>query len=443
MESNGPPRRDDPSTLHRPRFELPSQGHAYTLVVIEGPDRGKRFALDPAQPTPILVGQGPACGIRLSDREVSRRHVKIDASGRKVRVTDLGSTNGTFIDGVPIVEAYLAPDAVVRIGATALQVTSGPAAPSASSSSSATSFGRTFGASPEMRRLYPLCERLAASGAPVIVEGEAGTGKEVLAESLHEMGARAGAPFVVFDCAATPAGRAEEELFGGASKGVFEQAHQGTLLLDEIGELDVGVQSKLFRALERAEVTRAGARVPVDVRVIVATRRDLDHETESGRFREDLLQHLAVARVELPPLRRRRGDIEFLARHMGRELGADEQTLTAEQLVRWQDYTWPGNVRELRQAITRLVTLGDLASLAQGDAAAGGAGDTSGIARFVEQALARDFPLTRARQSMIEIFDRLYIEKILKKHKGSVIRAASDAGVARRYFQILKARQKG
>src|SRR5262245_60431404 len=186
-----------------------------------------------------------------------------------------------------------------------------------------------------------------------------------MAEALHEQGPRASQPFVVFDCTAVPPNLVESELFGhergaftGAvtqRKGVFEQAHGGTLLIDEIGDLDLPLQPKLLRAIERGEIRRVGADrwIRVDVRVLAATRRDLAREVQAGRFRDDLFHRLAVGRIELPPLRHRRGDVPLLARQVWRELGGDARLLPAEILLKWEDYEWPGNVRELRNAVAR------------------------------------------------------------------------------------------
>ncbi len=208
----------------------------------------------------------------------------------------------------------------MRLGSTALQVDCGPAA-AQPALPSRTSFGRLVGASTEMRRLYPLCERLAASTVPVVIEGETGTGKEVLAEALHEEGPRATGPFVVFDCTAVPADAARVGALRSRAGRVHRRdrararasssrPHGGTLLIDEIGDLDLPLQPKLLRALERSEVRSASAATvasSVDVRVLAATRRDLDREVQAGRFRDDLFYRLAVARIELPPLRRPRG----------------------------------------------------------------------------------------------------------------------------------------
>jgi transcriptional regulator with GAF, ATPase, and Fis domain len=308
-----------------------------------------------------------------------------------------------------------------------------------------------------MRRLYPLCLRLAASSVPVIIEGETGTGKELLAESLHTQGPRAAGPFVVFDCTAVTPNLAESELFGhergaftgaiGTHHGVFEQAHGGTLLLDEIGDLDPALQPKLLRVLQRSEVRRIGAEssMPVDVRILAATRRDLDREVVAGRFRDDLFHRLSVARLELPPLRRRRGDIAILARFFCQELGGGEDALPRPLLAQWEDSPWPGNVRELRNAVARRLTLGDLAPVYEAPAAPGRGpaaaplahAPASGLDRF----LTTELPFSEARRRLITEFEQRYIAAVLEQHGGNVTRAAAASRLGRRYFQQLRARK--
>jgi DNA-binding NtrC family response regulator len=325
-------------------------------------------------------------------------------------------------------------------------------------------FGRFVGGSTEVRRLYPLCERLAQSSLPVVIEGETGTGKEVLAEALHDQGARAAGPFVVFDCTQVAASLVESELFGhergaftgavAARKGVFEQAHGGTLLVDEIGDLDPALQPKLLRALERGEIRRVGGDrwIKVDVRVVAATRRDLDRAVQEGRFRDDLFHRLAVARVELPPLRRRRGDVSLLAAHFVRELGGDAGAISHAQLNQWEGHPWPGNVRELRNAVARRIVLGDLLDAADAadatepdepDEAAAAPGELPPeVVDFLEQVLAQRLPLVTARELVVAEFERRYVERTLADHGGHVPRAAAASGIARRHFQRLKARSR-
>jgi two-component system response regulator HydG len=444
--------------LHSKFDPSPPPEGSFSATVIEGPgaDVGRVFTVDGSQASRVLVGHGTGCDIRLDDRAVSSRHAALDPVGRRLRVTDLGSKNGTFVDGVAVLDGFLRGGENVRFGTTVLRFDhrSVGVPPTLSES---TRFGHLVGASTEMRRLYPLCERLATSRVPVIIEGETGTGKEVLGMSLHELGSRASGPFVVFDCTAVPANLMEAELFGhergaftGAiaqRRGVFEQAHGGTLFIDEIGDLDIALQAKLLRALERSEIRRLGGEiVQVDVRILAATRRDLDGEVQAGRFRDDLFHRLAVARIELPPLRRRRGDIPVLAAHLCQELGGDPQLLPREVVVRWEDYSWPGNVRELRNAVARHLALGELANLdptqwshvLRGAADAALGAETSSVDDLIEQVLR--LPLGEARQRIVDEFERRYIERLLARHGGNVTRAAESAGVARRYLQSLKAR---
>jgi DNA-binding NtrC family response regulator len=447
---DAPTDSEDVSTILQPRLpERAVASVAFDLEVADGPDRGQRFAVDPASPSRVLAGQSPACAIHLSDRAVSRRHLAFELGERGLRLTDLGSTNGTLVNAMPVVEMFLQGGEHIRIGASTLRVSARPAA-EAPEPSRATGFGRLVGSSLVMRRLYPLCERLAQSTVPVIIEGETGTGKEVLAESLHEHGPGAAGPFVVFDCTAVAPNLVESELFGhergaftGATatrKGVFEQAQGGTLLIDEIGDLVPELQSKLLRAIERSEIRRVGGdrTIRVDVRILAATRRDLDREVQLGRFRDDLFHRLAVARIELPPLRRRRGDVGVLVQHFCAQLGGDEPVLASRLLVhlrRWEDDPWPGNVRELRNAVARQLALGDLADLDMPSPE-----DQRGDP--FERILARGLSFGRARALVLEEFRRRYVERVLAEHGGSVVRAAAASGVGRRYFQRIKAKPR-
>jgi transcriptional regulator with GAF, ATPase, and Fis domain len=297
---------------------------------------------------------------------------------------------------------------------------------------------------------------------PVILEGETGTGKEVLAESLHDMSPRAGRPFVILDCAAVSAGLAESELFGhergaftgalDSRKGVFEEAHGGTLLLDEIGELPLHLQTKLLRALDSRVVKRVGGSrfIPVDVRVMGATRRNLDLEVQAGRFRDDLFHRLVGARVELPSLRDRKGDIALLARYFATQLGGDEHALPPSLLARWRDHTWPGNVRELRNAVARYLAMGDIAEADAWEAfpmSSHGPGPTSvdttlRLAEWVDAELAKGGSFVGLRKALLEEFERSFLSHALAAHGGNIARAASAAGIGRRYFQKLQSRKK-
>ena len=428
------------------------------MLITTGPDAGTRIDLEDDQR--VVVGTSPACDRTLTDRTVSRRHAAFEMRGAELHVVDLGSRNGTFVRGVRILEAVARDGHDVRVGNTTFMVEAVAKSSSMRPIANASHFGRTLGASLEMRRLYRRCQKLAASNVPIVVEGETGTGKEVLAESLHEASPRAAAPFVVFDCTAVSPSLMESHLFGhergaftGASsarRGVFELAHGGTLFIDEIGELDLSLQPKLLRAIQRGEVQRLGSEkwIQVDVRVIAATRRDLDSEVTAGRFRDDLFFRLAVGRIELPPLRRRRGDIALLTRHFFRALAGHDAQLPSGLVERFEDRTWPGNVRELQNAVARAVALAeegdDLDFLDEAgpgdDAVALDATGHASAADPIETILAASLPFTRARDRILHEFTRRYVGRMLEQHGGNVTHAAQASGLARRYFQSIRAR---
>jgi DNA-binding NtrC family response regulator len=441
----------------------PEERRRFELVVSEGPEKGQRFVLDPRRPSPALIGSSPACDLRLSDPRVSRRHAVVEVFASSLRLRDSDSANGVYANGVLVYDVRLQGGEAIRLGDTVLSVEwtseEGARLPSLPPASS---FGRLVGASVEMRRLYPLCEKLAASSVPVLLEGETGTGKEVLAESLHEKGPRADRPFVVFDCTAIPGNLLESALFGhergaftgatDAHAGVFEEADGGTLLIDEIADLDIALQAKLLRAIEKSEVRRLGGKnwKQFDVRILAATRRDLDHEVQEGRFRDDLFFRIAVTRIELPPLRKRGGDIAALTRHFWKAMGSvgSESEPPPLLLEKFNSYAWPGNVRELRNAVARKLALGDLAPVKGTKNASilpppGGAAARIPAAEakdYLDEILSLDLPLPRAREQVVEEFERRYVARVLDQHGGHVARAAEASGLARRYFQLLRAR---
>jgi transcriptional regulator with GAF, ATPase, and Fis domain len=441
------------STVARPLEDL-STARLRRVVVIEGPDADRVFDLDLNKPSRILLGTSEICDLRLTDATISRRHAAFEGVGKRYRLTDLHSTNGTFVDGVRIVEAYVRGGEIVRCGSTAMRLEVDEAAEPPALSSSIR-FGSTLGASQAMRRLYPFCERLARSRVPLVIEGETGTGKEVLAESLYEVAGSKG-PFVVFDCTTIAANLVEAELFGhergaftgatAARAGVFEEANGGTLFIDEIGDLDLALQAKLLRALDRGEVRRVGGQkwIKVDVRVIAATRRDLDRAVATNRFRDDLFHRLAVARIELPPLRERQGDVALLARQFATDMAANPDQVEAEIDARFPDYTWPGNVRELRNTVARYVALGDTwQSPPRSTPSVSTRGpeelEASG---WLEEILAARMPYPLARRRIVEEFERRYVERMLAEHGGNVTHAAKASGLGLRYFRLVKARQR-
>ncbi len=421
----------------------------FVLTAVSGPDSGTSFEIDVSRGGRVLIGQSPACAVRLADPAVSRRHAAFDIVDGSLRLTDLGSTNGTFVNGVRAREVALAGGETVHVGSDVFRLEPGGDSVEQTTELQS-SFGRFVGASPEIRRLYPTMRRIAASDIPVVIEGETGTGKEVLAEALHEQGVRSAGPFVVFDCTTVAASLMEAALFGhergsftGAltsSPGLFEQADKGTLFIDEIGDLDPALQPKLLRAIERAEVRRIGGQkwTSVNVRVLAATRRDLDREVQAGRFRDDLFFRLAVGRIELPPLRNRRKDISLLATHFWRELGGDPSALTGDLINRLEDYDWPGNVRELRNAIARRIALGDLSKPSKAPTSTSASTSVDPIQSIID--LELPFPI--ARDKVIALFEQRYVDQVLSRHAGNVTRAAHASGVGRRYFQTIRGRYK-
>ena len=391
----------------------------------------------------VLVGTSEACDLQLHDPTISRRHLQVSPGEIGVRVVDLESRNGTWLsESRRLRDVELAPGERFRIGSTTLEVTTGESERSNPSAAEAHArFGRFVGESVVLQPLYQQLKRVSATDSTVLIEGESGTGKELLAEAIHEHSGRKDGPFVVVDCGALPADLMESEIFGheagaftGAQKrrqGAFEAAHQGTVFLDEIGELPLQLQTRLLRVLAQRQVRRVGGseNVDVDVRVVAATNRNLDQEVEEERFRLDLFHRLAVVLLRVPPLRERRGDVPMLARRMLADMGADTALLTQEILDRLQRYHWPGNVRELRNYVERLSLLGDIGP----DLDAGGSDDLSSIAQS-------GLPFRQVRARGLNLLTRVYVQDMLERHDGNVTHAAKAAGVDRRYFQRLKVR---
>jgi len=415
------------------------------LVVVDGPSRGATASVATGT---ARVGSAQGNDLTIADPTVSRVHCELVTRGDSIALRDLGSTNGTHVEGVRLRDGEIPPGAIVRVGSSAFRVDVGHE-PAFVELSARDSFGELVGASLEMRRLYAILERVAPTDATVLVEGETGTGKDVLARSLHAASPRASGPMVAVDCGAIPENLVESELFGhvrgaftGAisdRKGVFEEAQGGTLFLDEIGEMPVALQPKLLRAIESRTVRRVGAATsrPVDVRIVAATNRPLARCVNDGTFREDLYYRLAVVSVTLPPLRTRRDDIALLARHFHRALSGDAApALSPEFLARLASRSWPGNVRELRNFIERSVSLG----MVDAPVARGSRPPPAGPLPSLDGMLALRLPLKDARQAWIESFESVYVRDVLRRSGGNVTRAAEQAGVSRRFLQRMIAR---
>ncbi len=412
-----------------------------SLLVVDGPDRGLTAHVTRGV---ARLGTIEGCDLRLTDATVSRLHCELQTGADGITVRDTGSTNGTFLDGTRLVEAVVRAGTLLSLGRTVVRLDV-PDEPSFVELSEADRFGELLGASVVMRRVYAMLERVAATDATVLLQGETGTGKDAAARSLHAASARARASLVPVDCGAIPESLFESELFGhvrgafsgavGDRKGVFEEASGGTLFLDEIGEVPLALQSKLLRALETKSVRPVGSNLErqVDVRLIAATNRPLAQLVNEGAFRADLYYRLAVIEVAAPPLRNRTEDIPALARSFQARLG-DSTPLSESFLAMLKRRGWPGNVRELRNFIERAVSLG-LITNTNANATL-----PAPLPVTLSTLMPLDQPLKEARQAWTAQFESVYIRSILDKTGGNVTRAAELAGVSRRFLQRMAAR---
>jgi transcriptional regulator with GAF, ATPase, and Fis domain len=371
------------------------------------------------------LGRDRGADVVLEDPKVSRRHAMLEPVAGGVVITDLGSHNGTFLGGCRLgAPGTLAPvGSTVRVGKTLLRVVGDvhrfrdyPAQPR-----------EPLVGGPALDGVRRQIEVLGPCSSPVLVQGETGTGKELTARALHRASGRDGR-FVALNCAALAAELVEAELFGHsrgafsgsrrARTGLFRSAHGGTLLLDEVGDLALGLQAKLLRVVEDGQVRPLGEDEPtsVDVRIIAATNRDLQRRVEQGAFRADLLHRIAASRLVLPPLRDRVEDIPLLAVHFLRPSGVRLSTPAMELLLEWR---WPGNVRELVHALNLAVT--------------------QACHRGREQIWAEDLPpqLAHPPARPLELAGtadeqlRSQIEAALRRHRGNVVRVARQLGLHR------------
>lgn len=305
---------------------------------------------------------------------------------------------------------------------------------------------------PAMRAVFETVSTVAKSDSRVLILGETGTGKQLVAQAIHENSPRRQKPFVEINCAAIPENLLESELFGherGAFTGAtdrrtgrFEEAHESTLFLDEIGEMSFTVQSKLLRVLQSGRFNRVGgsATLQSNARVIAATNRDLQKEVEAGRFRADLFYRLHVITLTLPPLRRRSGDIPLLAEHFLRRFRGPRDVprhISEEALRRMQHYNWPGNVRELEHLMERFAVLHDRPTIEVSDLPERIVRDTGGVALNTPDALLHgDYATAR------DAFEKAYLRETLKQARGNMAEAARRAGLDRSHYFRLVRRQE-
>ncbi|MEM6929438.1 MAG: sigma 54-interacting transcriptional regulator, partial [Myxococcota bacterium] len=325
------------------------------LRVLDGADAGHEGQFDHDV---IRIGQSEGNHFILTDDTVSRRHAEIARTADGIVLRDLGSTNGTFIEKVRIKEVFLGEHRVFRLGKSEIEFDLLDQVVDIVPTQN-TRFEDLVGQSLQMREMFAVLERVARTELTVLVTGETGSGKELVSRAIHNRSSRRDGPFVVFDCGAVARNLIESELFGhergaftgavAARAGVFEQAHGGTIFLDELGELPLDLQPALLRVLEQREVKRIGDRRvrSVDVRVVAATNRDLQQRVADGQFREDLYYRLAVVEVPLPSLRDRTEDLPLLVEHLLGTANFDHSVkgVTPDVLSLFDQYRWPGNVR--------------------------------------------------------------------------------------------------
>ena len=403
---------------------------ACRLDVVAGADAGLSRSF--AAPR-IRIGRS-GTDLVLNDKLVSSQHCELSLEEQGYRLRDLGSTNGTYVRGLRVVDAFIEPGAELMLGDSRVRFTALGGSGRVPVWSE-TTFEGMVGRSTAMRRLFAEIDRVAATEATVLLTGETGVGKERAAHAIHARSTRAQGPLITLDCGAVPRQLFESQLFGheagaftGATRsmpGVFETASGGTLFLDEIGELPLELQSRLLRAVETRTVRRLGSSTPIecDVRLIAATNRDLGAEVNRGAVRSDLYYRLAVVHLRVPSLRERAGDLDALVEHFFAALPPHERTPLPEAFLEWaRARSWPGNVREVENAVARAALMG---AWEEPGPPTDAAIDASGAS--VDLAV----PFRIAKQRVVDAFERRYLIALFDAHGGNVSAAARAAGLDR------------
>jgi transcriptional regulator with GAF, ATPase, and Fis domain len=420
--------------------------HKFRCEVIAGPDKGAHQVSDAPE---FVLGTAEGNQLVLTDRTVSRHHCVITATPQGFMIRDLGSTNGTLLGGFRIESAYLKPGATIGIGKTNVRFDSLPETIREPLSEEGR-YGRVLGESMAMRRIFAILARVAGSESTLLLEGETGTGKGLLAEAVHQQSPRAGGPFVVVDCSSIPSTLLEAELFGYAKgaftgaymarPGVFEAANGGTVFLDEIGELPIEMQPKLLRVIEDRMIRRLGTAMPLqlDVRLIAATNRDLRQEVNRGTFRSDLFYRLNIVRVRLPPLRERREDVPLLVTHFYKHFTKNEDgKAPAELLTALLRQDWPGNVRELRSAVERAVLMEDPELWREAVVGVPMAREEGAPAATTEEMFDPALSFREAKEQAVARWERAYLQALIRASDGNLSRAARAARMNRNHLREL------
>jgi transcriptional regulator with GAF, ATPase, and Fis domain len=420
------------------------------LVVTSGADVGKEVEIGKPH---VTGGRSIINDLVLADKAISGTHFEIGATDGGYRLRDLGSTNGVYVGDLRISDVYLKPGTTFRVGHTDVRFMRTDEIVEIALSKR-DSFEEVVGASVPMREIFATLEKVSPSELTVMVTGETGTGKEMIAHGIHQASPRKNKPFVVLDCGAIPKDLIESTLFGhekgsftgavGQHHGCFEQANGGTIFLDEIGELDISLQPKLLRVLENREIKRVGGdrTIKVDVRVVAATNRDLRMMVNQGTFREDLYFRLSVIHVELPPLRERRDDIPALADVFLKDIGQRRgmhMSFSADALLALQGHSFPGNVRELKNVVERAASLAEEAVVRRSDLmfhrdTRPAKPATSGAPMPL---ITPGLDFKEAKQQTIDTFEIAYLKQLLERHEGNITRSAQEAGLTRYHLREL------
>jgi len=408
---------------------------ALTAEVVGGPDAGSTAASDDDT---LAIGTSPGNRLVLTDPAVSRFHIELAHAKHGVAVVDHGSTNGTWLGAVRLVNAVVPPGTVLRIGSSNVRIGESADASPRGELYAGDRFGGMVGKSAAMRRVMAQVGRLARTDASVLVVGESGTGKELVARALHDHGPRAAGPMVTVDCGSLAPTLVASELFGhergsftGADQtrvGAIEQAHGGTLFLDEIGELPEALQAVLLGVLERRRFRKLGGKrdITVDVRLVTATNRDLRAEVNARRFRLDLYHRLAVVTLQLPPLRERPEDVPLLIEHFLADAQWQRpmtELFSVEALRALEQHYFPGNVRELRNLVEAAIALG--VAPAAGELAA------------APEATRYEVPYKDARAAIVEEFEREYLRRLMERTANNASEAARRACLTRSHLLHL------
>lgn len=429
----------------------------YQLIVVSKDNNRRKYEL--GKKKSVKIGKKSDNDIVVAtDKTISRNHAEIQLTGdNQYLIKDLNSTNGTLINGMKVKEAFLSQGDLIQVGETSIEFQTYDEKVQIEPSDK-NSFGSLVGRSRKMRQIFGLLERISPSQATVIIEGETGTGKELVAQAIHANSLRKDKPFIVFDCSAVAPNLIESELFGhtkgsftGAIKdrmGAFEAANGGTIFLDEIGELTIDLQPKLLRALEQREIKRVGSTqaAKIDVRVVCATNRNLKDEVEKGRFREDLYYRLSVVKIQVPPLRERLEDIPLVVEKLLANARYNRKPDSTYYVTRVEDdalkilqrYQWPGNVRELNNIIERAVSFAQEGVIRGVDLTFVFSEVESGEEATVRMNMVDvDKPFKEAKQAVVESFEKEYLQELLEKFKGNVSKAAREAKIDRKHLRNL------